>query len=290
MKVLEIEQSTPAWAAFRQTHITATDLRKLLGVCPFRGTPLKVWEHKCLGYEEPFYSPAASRGLELEPAARAWLEAETGLSFAPAVVESSECAWAGASLDGLNVDNQILAEIKCGSQKLHDQALQNIVPDYYQSQIQWQLYVTGYQKALYVSFTGLGGHIVEVNRDENLIQEMLSTAKKFWHDHVLAYEPPPLSDSDWAEDNSSEWLEYAALKKQTSERLRQAKFEDDAVRAKIEQLAGDRKRVRGGGVAFSRVTRLGAVDYKKMLQTLNISVDENLFRKTSTSVVVIREE
>ena len=269
MQLIDIPggQGSPQWHAFRRVHLCASDVRSVIGICPFKGTKLQVWDSKCLGRDRPFFSPAAERGQFLEPSARAWLEDKLGFEFPAACVESSSDPWAAASLDGINQEHRIVAEIKCGGKALHEKALKGEIPDYYLCQIDWQLFCTGYDKAIYVSFMGLDGVIVEVERNQSRIDKLVKECKKFWFEHVLEFECPKASDADWIEETSSEWLEYAELKKKTTEALRQARFQDEAVKAKLEELADGRVRIGSPGLLYFQTIQPGPIDYKAFLKS-----------------------
>jgi putative phage-type endonuclease len=289
MKIVDLEQGSDEWLQFRRSHITATDVRSILGICPFKGSPLKVWESKCLGKEPEFFSPAAERGNLLEPSARAWLELELGMDFKPAIVESLSHSWAMASLDGINEDARLIVEIKCGGSKLHDLTLKGEIPDYYLSQIQWQLFCTGYDRAIFVSFMGMDGHYIEIHRDEDYINHLFRECEKFWKKHVLQFEPPEPGPNDWVEINSDEWAYAAQIYKEAYEAKRQAENQMDAAKATMETLVQQVTRAKGCGISFYRSVAKGNVDYKALIQDKGIeAIELEQYRKPPTERINIR--
>jgi len=292
MYLINLEQGSDCWKKFRQHHINATDVRSILGICPFKGSPLKVWEHKCLGIEQPFFSLAAERGTLLEPSSRAWIEDKLGMEFPPAVVESSDYSWAAASLDGLNQEHRIVLELKCGGAKLHEQVLEGKIPDYYFSQVQWQLFCTGYDKAIFVSFMGLDGHYIEVARDQAYIDHVFKACEKFWKKHVLQFEAPEPGPNDWVEIDNEQWSYAAKVYKEAYEAKRQAENQLEAAKAKFESLAKGIQRAKGSGISFYRTTSKGTVDYKAFIEAKGLTEElkstEDQYRKAPSKKVNVR--
>jgi len=72
------------------------------------------------------------------------------------------------------------------------------VPEHFQLQVQHQLAVTGLERAwLAVLFGGQRLELVEVERDDELIRELIELEEAFWTKHVLA-DVPPASDGSIA--------------------------------------------------------------------------------------------
>ncbi len=92
MPVVQLEQGSDQWLAWRKSKLTATDIPVVLGSNPFK-TPLELWEEK-LGFKEATKLNAAmKRGQDLEEEARTLASHEIGTSFDPCVLEHSKHTW-----------------------------------------------------------------------------------------------------------------------------------------------------------------------------------------------------
>jgi putative phage-type endonuclease len=202
MKIIEnMEQGSPEWLKFRESHITATDVSSILGTNPFV-TSQTLFERK-LGIKSPEpLNDRMRRGQELEDVARKLLIERTGIDFKPVVVIHDVEPWAMASLDGrgykcdlLNpgggtiMRHDYICEIKCPNNDTHQLALQGGIKSYYESQIQWQLWITGAEKCLFMSYFPDQDNmeqiaIVEVFPDSDYIESMVEKCRQFYEDHL----------------------------------------------------------------------------------------------------------
>ena len=80
----------------------------MLGVSPWQ-TPYQLWQLK-LGLIEQEVTPAMRHGSDMESAARAAYEKQTGRVMQPLVVVDGEYS---ASLDGMTLAGDRIVEIKC---------------------------------------------------------------------------------------------------------------------------------------------------------------------------------
>lgn len=135
--------------------------------------------------EEGFTSAAMLRGTELEPAARACYEAESGLLVVECgLVLHPEIDGLGASPDGLVGDDGLL-EIKAPNTATHIEFIRTGKPkSEYQWQMLCQMACTGRQWCDFVSYDdrlppALQYHSVRMERDDNRIAEMVLEVTKF---------------------------------------------------------------------------------------------------------------
>lgn len=71
------------------------------------------------------------------------------------------------------------------------------VPEHVRVQAQWSMYVTDHDVwDVAALLNGTEFKIVRVERDEELIEELLEHVIDFWEGHVLANRPPPAADGD----------------------------------------------------------------------------------------------
>jgi len=184
MKILEIPQGSQSWLQWRKTIISATDSGSILNVNPYcDAMELRL---RKLGYiPEKEITPAMLRGIEMEPLARDFFHRNNlDLHFTPAVIESSEYSFLGASLDGITVDNKSIIEIKCG-EKSFEEASNNIIPNFYMSQMQHALIVTRSEICYYFAFNGKNGITIEVLPDPDFEEHYVPLAEQFWMDLIF---------------------------------------------------------------------------------------------------------
>lgn len=188
MKLVNIKQNTAEWHEFRQNHIGASDAPVIMGVSPYR-TIKQVWKEKVFGVKQKENAPMRY-GKNKEEKAREEFEKITGLLIFPKVVVHEEFEWMSASLDGLDVEEKCIVEIKCpGPNDHHCANVSKMVPEKYIPQIQHQLCVTGLEFAYYYSFDGERGVVIEVKRDQAFIDRMIEKEQEFWN-CVQTFIPP----------------------------------------------------------------------------------------------------
>lgn len=129
------EQGSEEWLALRKRYITSTDVANIMGI-GFK-TPYQLYLEKMDLVPPQEANEKMKEGSRLEPIAREWINENGDYNYQPAVVVRDIFM---ASLDGIDGDS--ILEIKSGM-KSYSQAEMSEIPDYYRSQIQHQLYVTG---------------------------------------------------------------------------------------------------------------------------------------------------
>lgn len=192
--LVNLNQGSPAWKAWRRDGIGGSDVATIMGVAPWDdATRDALLREKAEGVEREA-NFAMRRGTRLEPVARLAYEQFRECSAPPVCVEMQGAPWARVSLDGLCRYRAIpcgvpwVLELKVPGWEAHDKALAGIVPDYYVPQCQWQLLVTGCLKPLdYASYSENSRFaekdrlaVVSVAPDEAMQSELLEAALKFW--------------------------------------------------------------------------------------------------------------
>lgn len=189
------------WLEWRRGGIGASDIAAILGLSPW-ASPWSVWAEKVglIDISDDDQNELQEAGQWLELAIGPWVEARTGLrlqSEQNALVHP-QFEWAICTLDGELYDDggQVAPlgnlEIKTAwPGKAWDEA-----PVHYEAQCLWQQFVGGYERTYLAVLMGrrLDIHIIE--RDDDEIAFMLEQAEKFWQDHVVTGDPPPVDGSD----------------------------------------------------------------------------------------------
>lgn len=90
-----------------------------------------------------------------------------------------------ASLDGWDDLNKVGIEIKCPSDKVFNQIiLERKIPKHYIYQMQHQMYLMDSDSWLLIPFNGIYFEEIEIDRDEDIIQELLSKEGRFYESLV----------------------------------------------------------------------------------------------------------
>ncbi len=189
MKIINLEQGTDEWLQWRRSILTASDASSILDVNPYCDA-MELRLRKLGFIPDNECTPAMKRGQEMEPIARDHYHSiNKHQNFTPAVVESSEFPFLGASLDGITDDGKCILEIKCG-EKSYKMAENVEIPDYYMSQIQHQLICTRAEICYYFCFNGEKGITMEVLPSADFEAHYLPLAEKFWME--LIFKPPEI--------------------------------------------------------------------------------------------------
>lgn len=280
---MNIQQNTPEWFAFRQTHIGSSDISCIMGSNPWKDA-VTLWKEKT-GKKEPQPMNAAMlHGKETEEKARDQYMVDTGILVMPNVLTYKKWEIATASLDGISQDGKIICEIKCPvNKKLYDNALENIVPEYYKDQIQWQLMVSGAERCdFFVYIDEFNYKLIPFFPDIKRHEMMLSEAKIFW-DCVVSDVQPTESGTTYIDDKFANEIAFELkMWKQTE---KEAKEKVDYLEQQLKELYKEDKKYlfSSAGVRMTWSERKGVIDWKAYCAKCNISEDElEEYRKKST--------
>lgn len=192
-----------AWLEKRKHYVTGTDAAQLLGISPF-GSKFSVWLDKTGQGQEIAQTGAMRAGLAFEADILRMYAEDTDAKVEHMdgydLKTSDAYPRLGASLDGWNhtlgipVDSK---NIRWKTEKWGD-AWTSDFPDYYKTQLQVQMMVTGAKFAhLAVMFSGQDFCIYTMEYDEELAQRILDASEALWP-YVEGGEMPEVSGSDAA--------------------------------------------------------------------------------------------
>ena len=272
----ELIQNTPEWEEMRKTKIGASDAPVIMGVSPY-ATPHQLWQKK-LGLIMETTHAGMKRGHDLEALARLELEKMTNMLFMPQVKFHPKHEWMMASLDAIDLEQNCIAEIKCPNAEDHELARNGKVPEKYFPQLQHQLEVCQLKRALYFSFDGSSGVIVEVFRDEKYIKEMIKKEQEFY-ECMIQLTPPALTNRDYVQKTDDTWSNDVSKLKSITQKIEDLELQREELRESlISQCMGQSSM--GNGVKVSKVIKKGNIDYSK-IPTLS-SLDLEPYRKPSS--------
>lgn len=185
MKRLSCEQGSLEWLQWRRVIISASDASSIMNCNPYCDR-MELRLRKLGFLPDKSNSDAMMRGQLMEPIARDHFhKIYNNLIFTPAVVESSEFLFLGASLDGITDDGKAILEIKCGV-KSHEMAKKGEIPEYYKCQILHQLICTRAEKCFYFSYQSVDDNVmIEVLPEKDFEEHYVPLAEMFWMDLIF---------------------------------------------------------------------------------------------------------
>lgn len=198
------------WLASRKLGIGGSDVAPLLGLSPWT-SPYALWEDKTGRSDEKPATPAIYWGNMLEPVIRqAYADATGHIVTKPDVMYvSKEHPFMLANIDGMREDGRLL-EIKTASSSDGWGAPgTDEVPDYYLTQVQHYLAVTGAPGCdVAVLISGRDFRIYEVEADAELQATLIEREKEFWH--LVDTDTPP--EATTLDDMQRKWRDAVAKK------------------------------------------------------------------------------
>lgn len=255
-------QGSPEWHEHRRLrHRNASETPVVLGVSPFL-TPYQLWQIK-LGFKEQQVTPAMQRGTDLEAAARAAYERQTGFVMQPLVVVEGEYS---CSLDGATIGGERILEVKVPMKGRESELWQGAVagklPEYVHWQVAHQLMVTKAAVADVYVFDGEEGVLLQVSPDPSLWPTIHDAWEQF-STYLVARTPPPLAKGDVRERTDEAWSSAAAHFLEAKRLADQAQKALAEVKERLVTLATHTSES-GGGVTVTRYWKAGAIDYKRI--------------------------
>ncbi|MRH86040.1 hypothetical protein GFY24_00925 [Nocardia sp. SYP-A9097] len=195
-EVLPRDAVRAEWLRVRRQGVGGSDCSAVMGMAGKYGSPYTVWEDKTCRAPEIDESEAMLWGNLLEPVIRAEAMHRLGLTFTlPGMLRSLENPWQQTNLDGYASDGGIIECKNTGQWMAADWDGQ--VPDHAELQCQHNMAVTGAPHAWVAGLVG-GNRlkIARVERDEDLIADIIAEESRLWHEHVLTDTPPPADPSE----------------------------------------------------------------------------------------------
>lgn len=277
MPRISLDQGTPAWHEWRKNKLTASRIAQIMGCSPY-GTPYSLWCEMTGRVPPQKWNDSMKYGERMEPLIRAYWEEKTDTGYLPCCYNHPEIHYIGASLDGIDLDEQNIIEIKACNKEVFDLAKEGQVVDHYNVQMQVQLICVPSAKSVTAIFvngvkddkiTEENVAVNTVTRDENLIKEILSTCEEFCS-YLESDNAPPLTENDYVYLGFDE--EFISAEKvwlEAQEQLKWAEAVEKEAKSKLFLMAQDRN-CRSDRVKISKIQRKGPIDWKMALKALGI--------------------
>lgn len=199
---IPVTQDSPAWLEARRSTIGSSDIPIIVGESPHKDAHTLAAEK--LGLVEAVVDAETQElfdiGHLMQPVLLDIYERKTGRH--PKAVHGwrvhRDIAWATASLDGTAPTRRVVEAkwtnaVRWRPRELGDERLPGDVA----AQVQWQLFVTGWDVADVVVMRHGIPDVIEVGRDDAMIEDVLWFARDF-HGYLERGELPPPTGSDAA--------------------------------------------------------------------------------------------
>ena len=188
------ELSRQQWLQYRTRGIGGSDVSVIAGINPFKSI-YELWLEKTHQVQPQESSSEYTHfGTLLEPIVRKEFSARTGLKVRQKhmILQSLEYPFMFADLDGAINENgeQVIFEAKTASAYKKD-VWDNGVPLPYVLQVQHYMCVTGAKKTYIAALVGGNQFYCRtVERNENMIQQIITMEKAFWENNVVENQEP----------------------------------------------------------------------------------------------------
>jgi putative phage-type endonuclease len=299
MKHVVIASHSPEWHSWRQKGIGGSDAgilaadAGLIKPASWMKSVQYLWEIKT-GRRSGISAPnfVMQRGIDGEPFARAAYEKKSGILLSPLYGENEEMPFIRSSFDGVDFSGDIIAEIKCASEKVHAAAKNGDVIDYYTPQIAHQAMTAwGHpetwkisQRCVFLSYVPETDELVIVDKSSHdyrdLAESLLEAEKAFWK-----------KVEDGALPCGDDWSNAAVAFLLVKAKQEQLEAEEQEAKNTLLSLLADKQKMSGAGVSVTRQSKAGSVDYAKIVsEKLKLTPEElEAFRKKGSSSVVFRQ-
>lgn len=149
-------QGSDEWLAARRKRLGGSEIASVIGISPYKSAH-ELWLEKTGRVKPPKigHLPHVKRGVDAEPVAREIVEKMGGFKYSTPTIIHPKHSFLAASLDGLGPDH--IWECKTMGIEKHEDVANGLIPDYYHTQLQWNMAVTvacGYNthKALFTTY------------------------------------------------------------------------------------------------------------------------------------------
>ena len=191
-RISTADLSYEEWLRLRKTGIGGSDAGAICGLNPYV-SPMSVFYEKTREEVETYDNESMRQGRDLEEyVARRFME-ETGLKVrrSNAMYQSEEYPFMLANVDRLISGENMGLECKTASAYNSDKWIGDSVPAHYEIQCHHYMAVTG-AEAWYLAVLIMGREFKykRIDRDEELIQNLIAIEREFWEEHVLTGNMP----------------------------------------------------------------------------------------------------
>ena len=190
--VSTVDLSHKEWLAYRKRGLTGTDAGSIVGLNPYRSA-FAVYQDKISDDIEQIDNEAMRQGRDLEEYVARRFAEETGMKVrrANAIFQNEDHPIMLADFDRVIVGQKAGLECKTVSPYSSDKWDEGKIPLHYQMQVQHYLAVSGFD-CWYVAALIFGTDFIihKIERDESMIQDLITIEERFWKENVMSKIPP----------------------------------------------------------------------------------------------------
>lgn len=292
MKEVDLVQGSEPWLVWRMGKVTASEAPIIMGHSPYT-TRQELWRLK-MGLDEPKEQTfAMRRGNDLEPMIREMMSDNLGCLLVPRVFESG--MWMSASVDGIDIEQNIVVEIKCANAVDHSMAQRNICPPKYFAQLQHILSVLGMDVIYYCSYHKGDLVYFPVERNKSYIDTMIRQEEEFWNS-LQNFQKPEITaehkektkeEKIYAERNDEEWSQLSLQWQLIQAQKKAILEEEEELKSRMISLSGG-VNTRGNGLTLTLHTRIGAISYADIMELQGIDLEK--YRKKPTTFWMVKND
>jgi len=200
--VSTIDLSKEEWLQYRKKGITGTDAGAITGLNPY-SSAFQVYQDKTTDVIEEFDSERLRQGRDMEEYVAHRFEEATGKKVhrANAIYQNENHPIMLADFDRIITGEKAGLECKTVSPYSSDKWDDDSIPLHYQMQCQHYLAVSGFD-CWYICALIFGEKLIihKIERDEELINNLITIEENFWNKHILAGVMPDPDGSDSCSD------------------------------------------------------------------------------------------
>ena len=175
------------WLRYRKKGITGTDAGAICGMNPYVSA-FAVYQDKITEETEEVDNETMRQGRDMEEYVASRFEEASGLRVrrANAIFQNEEYHYMLADFDRLIVGHKAGLECKTVSPYSADKWSDEDIPLHYQMQCQHYMAVSGLDR-WYIAALIYGRDFIirQIDRDEEIIQNLITIEKHFWYENVM---------------------------------------------------------------------------------------------------------
>ena len=189
------------WLKYRKMGLTGTDAGAIVGLNPYKSS-FAVYQDKLTDDFDDKDNEAMRQGRDFEDYVAKRFAEVTGYKVrrANAIYYNEEHPFMLADFDRIIVGEKAGLECKTVSPYSSDKWKDGKIPLHYQMQVQHYLAVSGFD-CWYVAALIFGTEFIvrKIERDEEMIQNLITIEERFWKENILEHRPPePDGSSDYS--------------------------------------------------------------------------------------------
>lgn len=238
------------WLAARRKAIGGSDVAAILGLSRWK-SQWDVYMSKTTDtFDSTDESPVLKRGRILEPAIASWYAEEHGVTLShtdPNTIVMGPEEWMAASPDAFVNDGEYGLEVKSSRVAFGwGETGTDKVPVDYALQCHWYMACTGLKRWDVAVFLMMEDDFrwYRLNRDEAVIQRIVTECRGWWHKYIIGGEKPPIDGSNGASIYlQSKFPREQDLARAASEDERAVITKLESTKAQIRSLEDDKDRL-----------------------------------------------